>query len=117
MLDRFRLGWLLAALLCCSCIWQISASSNAQRPGTGQEAQQAATDRATSFQAVDGARQETIAGAPLLLGAYGLVWLFVFAYLVRLSRLQAAAEKEQQQLEQMLARAEGADSRTEEGSR
>ena len=60
-------------------------------------------DRAQSFQAVQGAVKEDVPGGPLLVGAYGLIWLAVFAYLVRLVRMQARTEAEVARLAQALA--------------
>ena len=72
-------------------------------------AQDAGEDRATAFQAVEGAVQEDVPGGPLLVVAYGLVWLGVFAYLVRLVRLQSGTEREVTRLEGMLGRANADD--------
>ena len=61
-------------------------------------------DRATAFQAVEGAVQEDVPGGPLLVAAYALVWLGVFGYLVRLVRLQRHSEHEVARLERILGR-------------
>ena len=60
-------------------------------------------DRAQAFQAVEGAVKEDVPGGPLLVGAYGLIWLVVFGYLVRLVRLQAHTEAEVARLDKALA--------------
>jgi CcmD family protein len=49
----------------------------------------AAEQRATSFQAVQGAVTEDVPGAPLLVAAYALIWLGVLGYVWRVARLQA----------------------------
>lgn len=76
----------------------LSAGAQPQAQGAPEE------QRATSFQAMTGPAKESIAGGPLLLAAYGAVWL-VLAGLVwrigaramqtreRLARLEAAAQK------------------------
>jgi CcmD family protein len=66
-------------------------------------AEDAAADRAQSFRAVEGAVKEDVPGGPLLVGAYALVWLAVFGYLVRLVRQQARTEAEIARLEKALA--------------
>lgn len=60
-------------------------------------------DRAQAFEAVEGAVKEDVPGGPLLVAAYGLIWLVVFGYLVRLVRLQARTEAEVARLNQALA--------------
>lgn len=60
-------------------------------------------DRAQAFQAVEGAVKEDVPGGPLLVGAYGLIWLVVFGYLVRLVRLQSHTEAEVARLDRALA--------------
>jgi hypothetical protein len=67
-------------------------------------AQDAATDRAQSFQAVEGAVKEDVPGGPLLVAAYGVIWALMLLYLIRLVRLQQRAQNDVQRLEQVLAR-------------
>jgi len=49
----------------------------------------AAEQRATSFQSVQGAVTEDVPGAPLLVAAYALIWAGVLGYVWRIARLQA----------------------------
>lgn len=49
----------------------------------------AAEQRATSFQSVQGAVKEDVPGAPLLVAAYALIWAGVLGYVWRIARLQA----------------------------
>ena len=66
-------------------------------------AQESADDRAQTFQAVEGAVKEDVPGGPLLVTAYGFIWLVVFGYVVRLARLQARSESDVARLERALA--------------
>jgi CcmD family protein len=56
------------------------------------QAQSASQDRATSFEAVTGPAKEDVAGGPLLLAAYAIVWLVVFGYVFHLVRLHRGVE-------------------------
>jgi hypothetical protein len=67
-------------------------------------AQDAAEERAQSFQAVEGAVKEDVPGGPLLVAAYGVMWALMLLYLIRLVRLQQRAQSDLQRLEQVLAR-------------
>jgi CcmD family protein len=51
---------------------------------------------------VQGAVKEDIAGGPLMLAAYAVVWLAVFGYVFRLVRLQRGVEANLERLERML---------------
>jgi CcmD family protein len=61
-------------------------------------------DRAASFQAVAGGTQEDVAGGPLMLLAYALVWLVVFGYVYRINRLQRGVEANIERLERSITR-------------
>jgi CcmD family protein len=63
-------------------------------------ADDAASDRAQTFEAVSGAVKEDVPGGPLLVAAYALIWLFVFAYVFRLVRLQRGADENLARLQQ-----------------
>ena len=67
---------------------------------TAQEAP--VKDRATSFEAVSGAVKEDVPGGPLLLVAYGFVWLALFGYVLRLGKLQSRVETNLAGLERAL---------------
>lgn len=93
------------AWLCVSSLawaWAWASVSNASAQGSTS-----VDDRATSFQATTGAVKEEVAGGPLLVAAYGFVWLAVFGYVVRLGRLQAGAEARVAALERAVAAAKG----------
>ena len=70
--------------------------------------QDAAEDRSQSFQAVQGPVTEDIAGGPLLLAAYAIIWLALFAYLYRLHSLQARTQSELGRIEKLLSEAPAA---------
>jgi CcmD family protein len=70
-------------------------------------AQDAAEERATSFQAVQGAVKEDVPGGPLLVGAYAVVWVFVLLFVVRVVRQQQQSQRDLTRLEALLAKAEG----------
>jgi CcmD family protein len=63
---------------------------------------EAAGERAQAFVAVEGSVQEEVAGGPLLLGAYALVWLFLLAYVIVLARRTARTEQEVARLADLL---------------
>jgi CcmD family protein len=90
MLRRFVLWFALA----CSFAAGVSAQDATAEPG----------DRAASFQAVSGGTQEDVAGGPLMLLAYALVWLVVFGYVYRINRLQRGVEANVERLERSIAR-------------
>jgi CcmD family protein len=70
-------------------------------------AQDAAAERATSFQAVQGAVKEDVPGGPLLVGAYAVVWVFVLLFVVRVVRQQQQSQRDLTRLESLLAKAKG----------
>jgi CcmD family protein len=94
MLRRVR-SMVLAVGLCAGALAPLSATY-------AQDAKGAADDRAESFQAVQGAVKEDIAGGPLMLAAYAVVWLAVFGYVFRLVRLQRGVEANLERLERTL---------------
>jgi len=65
--------------------------------------QTTADDRAQRFEAVSGAVKEDIAGGPLMLAAYAVVWLALFGYVFRLVRLQRGLEDNLTRVEHALA--------------
>jgi len=68
-----------------------------------QDAQDAAADRAQSFRAVQGAVQEDVAGGPLLVTAYAVVWVLLLLFVVRLVRQQQSTARDLERLERQLA--------------
>jgi len=71
---------------------------------TGGES--AADARASSFRAVEGSDAEQVPGGSLLIGAYGVMWLFVFGYVWRLQKIHGQTREDIRRLELALAGAE-----------
>ncbi|HEX2679006.1 MAG TPA: CcmD family protein [Polyangiales bacterium] len=94
MYSQLRRGFWLAALLC-----TFAGVALAQDP----QGADAAGDRATSFQTVEGAVKEDVPGGPLLVAAYGFVWIAVLGYVLRLGRMQARVEANIATLERALS--------------
>ncbi|MCC7539918.1 MAG: CcmD family protein [Deltaproteobacteria bacterium] len=68
--------------------------------------------RAQQFQRVEGPQTEAIAAGPLLVGAYGAIWVLLFGYLFLVARRQAATRAELVSLEKLVAgKARAADAR------
>ena len=88
----------LHAVALASALWLFAPSASAQQPD-------AAEDRAQSFQAVQGAIKEDVPGGPLLVYAYGLIWLLLLLYVIRLARLQQHNQREIERLSKVLAKA------------
>jgi hypothetical protein len=65
-------------------------------------AQDAAAERAQSFQAVQGAVQEDVPGGPLLVAAYAVIWVLVVLFVMRVVRQQRASERDLARLERQL---------------
>jgi CcmD family protein len=86
-------------------------AARAQAQGGDAPAQDAAEQRSQSFQAVQGAVREDVAGGPLLLAAYGVIWVLVLLYVIRLVRLQTRSQADIERLERVLADAAKAGSR------
>lgn len=76
--------------------------------GADAPAQDAAEQRSQSFQAVQGAVREDVAGGPLLLAAYAVIWVLVLLYVIRLVRLQARSQADVERLERVLSSRESA---------
>ncbi len=78
-------------------------------PAVGGAQEESEDGRATSFRAVEGSEAEEVDGGALMLGAYGAAWLFVFAYVFRLGRMQRATEAGIRRLEESLDASSGVD--------
>ena len=99
-MHRFWRASRSAFLADVACVWlslAVSAGARAQ--------QDASEERSQAFKPVEGAVKEDIAGGPLLIAAYGTLWLFLLGYGFRLIRLQQRAEADVQRLERALGRA------------
>jgi CcmD family protein len=87
LVDRFTARVALGAL------WMLLAGPAVLAAQSNPPPAASETDRATSFEAVEGAVKEDVPGGPLLLAAYAIVWLAVLGYVWRLSRLHARVEE------------------------
>lgn len=81
----------------------ITPAASAQDGAAGAEASSetaktAAEERATQFVGVTGPEAESIPGGGLLLGAYAIVWAFIFLYLLRMRGLQRQTAEELERL-------------------
>jgi len=70
--------------------------------------QQAPNDRATEFQAVQGNAGEQYSGGTLLVSAYAVVWVIVFAWVALVWRKQRALDGRLADLERVLDKAAAA---------
>ncbi len=70
-------------------------------------------DRAQTFEAVTGGVKEDIAGGPLLLAAYAVVWIAVFGYVVHLGRLHGRLSESLQRIETAVAKVAKAAAKTD----
>jgi len=61
-------------------------------------AQDAAEERAAQFVGVRGPEAESVPGGALLLGAYAIVWLLLFLFLMRMRGLQRQTADELERL-------------------
>jgi hypothetical protein len=66
-------------------------------------------DRATSFQAVQGNAAEQYSGATLLVSAYAVLWVVLFAWIALVWRKQSAIAARVGDLERVLEKAAAAD--------
>jgi CcmD family protein len=98
---RLSSGLLLLCLIGCPVAVGLAAAPRAY----AQAQDDAAQDRAQSFRAVQGAVKEDVAGGPLMLAAYAVVWVAVFAYVFRMVRLQRGIEDNLARLERAVANA------------
>lgn len=92
MMARVR-GFLLGLLL--SFAVPAGAALAEEEPG----------DRAASFKAVTGSREEEVSGGTLLLSAYALIWVSLLAYVFRLVRLHKNVDENLARLQQDLSKA------------
>lgn len=54
----------------------------------------------TAFRPVQGAEREQVPGGLMMVAAYGVVWLLLFAYIVHIGRLQARTQRDLERIEQ-----------------
>ncbi len=64
-------------------------------------------ERAAQFVGVTGPEAETVPGGPLLLGAYAIVWILLFLFLMRMRGLQRQTAEELERLSAEIRAVEG----------
>ena len=101
---------LIAIFLLCGTLFS-GAVALGQDTATGDPAatveETPAEERAAQFVGVTGPEAETIPGGPLLLGAYAIVWILLFLFLVRMRGLQRQTAEELERLSAEIRAAEG----------
>ena len=85
------------------CVLVLAAGARAEDPPLGgtaseQAAESPAEERAAQFVGVTGPDAESVPGGALMLGAYAIVWVLLFLFLVRLRRLQSQTADELERL-------------------
>ena len=93
-----RLAWCAVVMLSCmACASQtVAAQSDVDAP---------ADSRSEAFKSVTGPTTEDIAGGPLMLASYAIIWLVMLGYVLRVARLQARTLTQLEELTAELARA------------
>jgi CcmD family protein len=99
MIRRLRCGVLLCSLSACALLGSLGVGAVLAEDAPAATAD----DRAQSFQSVAGGVKEDIAGAPLMLAAYAVVWLALFGYVFRLVRLHRSLEDNLTRVERAVA--------------
>lgn len=76
------------------------AQDEALKPpsSAGEQIEDPADERAAQFVGVRGPDAEQVSGGALLLGAYAVVWLLLFVFLLRMRGLQRQTANELQRL-------------------
>jgi hypothetical protein len=106
-------SWTLALAL----VWGLSALSGLATPqlavaqdtptaNAGADTADADSDRAQSFRAMTGPATEDVPGGVLLIGAYGLVWIFVLLLVLRIGSVSRQVTVDLARLERVLADSE-----------
>lgn len=90
-MKRFMLSAALAFSACVMSTAPVSAEEGAAEPAATETP---AEERATQFVGVEGAPTDSVPGGTLLVAAYAVVWLLLFAFLWRLRRLHQRNEAE-----------------------
>ncbi|HET6417426.1 MAG TPA: CcmD family protein [Polyangiales bacterium] len=70
----------------------------AEAPEEAAATEDAAEERAAQFVGVRGPEAESVPGGALLLGAYAIVWLLLFLFLMRMRGLQRQTAEELERL-------------------
>ncbi len=79
-----------------------TAYAQPSEEGSSSDATAPAADRAASFRAVQGPQAEQVPGGMLLVVAYGLIWVLLLLFVIRLGRKHAATSAELERLSRVL---------------
>jgi hypothetical protein len=90
-----------------ACAYAVAIPAFAQTPADDGSPKEASEQRAQSFEAVQGAVKEDVPGGPLLVMGYGILWVALLLYLIRIVRLQQRTQNDLTRLERALARDSG----------
>lgn len=99
-----------ALLLACMLLVPVGASAEdtpAEPEATTQSDETPAEERAAQFVGVTGPEAESISGGALLLGAYAIVWVLLFLFLMRMRGLQRQTAEELERLSAAVRASEG----------
>jgi hypothetical protein len=103
MLKRSSTAAQVAAAALALAVPVLAAPVLAQAPADTGAPEAAPDQRAQSFEAVQGAVKEDVPGGPLLVMGYGILWVALLVYLIRLVRLQQRTQHDLARLERVLA--------------
>jgi CcmD family protein len=102
---------LVTALLLAGTLLVSAGASAEDAPAAVEDAapaeETAAEERAAQFVGVTGPEAESISGGALLLGAYAIVWILLFLYLMRMRGLQRQTAEELERLSAAIRASEG----------
>jgi hypothetical protein len=101
---RFRHLFYLVTLL--FLLLQLNDVVGVQLHAQIAQSEQSGDTRSRVFEAVEGMQVEEVSGAKLLLAAYAMFWLLLFAYIVRIARMQDRTRDDLNRLERLLSKAE-----------
>jgi CcmD family protein len=82
----------------------LAASSAAAQDERDAGPQSVAQSRSAQFRAVRGASREHVPGGPLLVAAYGVAWVLVLGYVIRLGVMHARTARDLDRLEKSIAK-------------
>jgi CcmD family protein len=80
-----------------------AGAAAAQEDPNGGTKQSAAQSRSAQFRAVRGAVRENVPGGPLLVAAYGVAWVLVLGYVIRLGVMHSRTARDLERLEKSVA--------------
>jgi CcmD family protein len=106
----------LVIALVLGCMALVAPSALAEEPGAEPDAaaqtdaavqEDASEERATQFKGVRGPEAESVPGGALMLGAYAIVWILLFLFLMRIRGLQRQTAEELERLSAEIKATEG----------